>query len=499
MVFKCVQLIDSKSLEILYKTIVNDTVAKERNLEIDNTMEKFDFDLINLEIGNIMKKFDFVEIEAEGKIIERYRNPPGQKSVYIFPGDTSEESYRLSTFFHFPKDLLVDLPLLAKAGFFYTGYKDRVKCFVCSNCVEHWTPNDGPKDAHWHQSNCALIKGEEGGNYPLTCDIWKIRCNSASSNLAETTRISQQPPEFSTIASVYFEQFLQGLDLCCESDRLKSFNLWPPYNVSHYDLAQFGFFYLGNLDRCQCFSCLGVLENWNFNSNVANEHKRYFPDCRMVQGIEANNISLPHRPRLQMPARSIKSERALICQTFPCLYPVNPHMNDELDRLVTFDLLWPSDKVIASPLLISLAGFYFLGERDRVKCWYCNGGLENWEPLDEPWTEHAKWFPRCEFLLQQKGPDYVRKVVELFPYLHRPVLSNGCDVPPSFRPTNSASFAIIDPMVEIQSKKEKLEEMNSEVAKSAEDMGFSCNSGKKNIKKKTVRRRKHVTEIMQSG
>jgi len=35
----------------------------------------------------------------------------------------------------------------------------------------------------------------------------------------------------------------------------------------------------------------------------------------------------------------------------------------------------------------------YLGERDRVKCWYCNGGLQNWDPDDEPWTEHAKWFP----------------------------------------------------------------------------------------------------------
>ena len=43
------------------------------------------------------------------------------------------------------------------------------------------------------------------------------------------------------------------------------------------------------------------------------------------------------------------------------------------------------------------AGFYFLGERDRVKCWYCNGGLQNWEPLDELWSEHAKWFPTYVF------------------------------------------------------------------------------------------------------
>ena len=78
---------------------------------------------------------------------------------------------------------------------------------------------------------------------------------------------------------------------------------------------------------------------------------------------------------------------------FPCLHAVNPHMREEPIRLQTFDERWPSNRVRATAQQIAKAGFYFLGERDRVKCWYCNGGLQNWEPLDEPWREHAKWFP----------------------------------------------------------------------------------------------------------
>lgn len=34
------------------------------------------------------------------------------------------------------------------------------------------------------------------------------------------------------------------------------------------------------------------------------------------------------------------------------------------------------------------------GHGDNVKCYYCDGGLRNWEPGDDPWQEHAKWFPR---------------------------------------------------------------------------------------------------------
>ena len=44
------------------------------------------------------------------------------------------------------------------------------------------------------------------------------------------------------------------------------------------------------------------------------------------------------------------------------------------------------------------------GPGDNVRCFYCDGGLKNWKPSDEPWSEHARWFPRCPFLLTHKNP-----------------------------------------------------------------------------------------------
>jgi len=74
---------------------------------------------------------------------------------------------------------------------------------------------------------------------------------------------------------------------------------------------------------------------------------------------------------------------------------------------------------------MSQAGLYYLGERDRVKCWYCNGGLQNWARFDNPWFEHAKWFPTCEYLLQKKGPEFVVNVFNRFPNLDRPTIINS--------------------------------------------------------------------------
>ena len=52
----------------------------------------------------------------------------------------------------------------------------------------------------------------------------------------------------------------------------------------------------------------------------------------------------------------------------------------------------------------------YTGYLDNVKCFFCNGGLRNWEADDEPWTEHARWFPDCGFLKQMKGMTFIEKV-----------------------------------------------------------------------------------------
>lgn len=54
------------------------------------------------------------------------------------------------------------------------------------------------------------------------------------------------------------------------------------------------------------------------------------------------------------------------------------------------------------------------GFRDQVRCFHCDGGLKEWEPQDEPWREHARWFPNCPFLLLVKGQEYVNGVQRLY-------------------------------------------------------------------------------------
>ena len=165
--------------------------------------------------------------------------------------------------------------------------------------------------------------------------------------------------------------------------------------------------------------------------------------------------------------------------TFTCLHPVNPHMRSSEARLQTFldnSSIWPAHRIRATPQQIVDAGMYYLGERDRVKCWYCNGGLQNWERDDDPMEEHAKWFPLCEFVLQQKGPDYVHEIVARFPGLRRPQLINPASGASTSRSSSSQSTPIIvDPQKEQEEAARRASEdmQSSPLATNAQLMGFS--------------------------
>ena len=53
-----------------------------------------------------------------------------------------------------------------------------------------------------------------------------------------------------------------------------------------------------------------------------------------------------------------------------------------------------------------------LGTNDHVNCFHCGSGLRNWEPEDDPWLEHARWFPQCRFVMLMKGEQYIKEATE---------------------------------------------------------------------------------------
>jgi len=73
---------------------------------------------------------------------------------------------------------------------------------------------------------------------------------------------------------------------------------------------------------------------------------------------------------------------------------------------------WPQSS--QSPADLAKAGFYYFGVKDMVKCFFCNGGLKDWTAGDDPYQDHVRWFPKCQFIRQLMGPEYIEETRRKF-------------------------------------------------------------------------------------
>lgn len=78
------------------------------------------------------------------------------------------------------------------------------------------------------------------------------------------------------------------------------------------------------------------------------------------------------------------------------------------ERSKSFGTSWR--KYYINTLDLAKAGFYFLAEPDRVKCFSCHLILGDWCITDDPWIEHAFWNPKCQHVKDKRGEDYIREV-----------------------------------------------------------------------------------------
>ncbi|CAJ0963729.1 unnamed protein product [Ranitomeya imitator] len=196
--------------------------------------------------------------------------------------------------------------------------------------------------------------------------------------------------------------------MCCEASRLRTLTMWPgPSTICPRYLARVGFYYLGPGDRVQCFCCGVLLTCWEPGDDPRDEHHKFSPSCPFLLGREVGNIPCAGG------RDSVDGQILGQLHRFPedeesTLVVAYPELVEERARLATYSN-WPPYAEV-TPDVLARAGFFYTGHGDNVKCFHCDGELRNWERRDDPWREHAKWFPRCEFLIQSMGLAYVRGV-----------------------------------------------------------------------------------------
>ncbi|XP_066303441.1 baculoviral IAP repeat-containing protein 7-B-like [Branchiostoma lanceolatum] len=347
----------------------------------------------------------------------------------------SLELVRLGSFCTWPhiyNDTSFSPRAFAKAGLYYSGNGDEVTCFSCGKSFHDWAVDDDPTVKHFEGSpGCDFIRdlflAQKRATSFSDRPFLDINENYASSPMAIV-------PEEAWGCNTNCPR-----DLNEEQHRLHTFFNWPAdCPVTAEDLAAAGFFYLGIQNKVECAFCGGVLHHWEEDEDPRRKHESQFPQCPFIRGDATANIPIGCRhnhqyvpvtlgrrranekPGVRFHLQPISSQSSVDTGVPPpWSAPKAPEatfreMASDETRFSTF-FHWPMHSPSA-PRKLAEAGMYYTGVDDLVKCFWCDGGLKDWQQGDDPWVEHARWYgEECGFVQREKGVDFVQKSMRRLP------------------------------------------------------------------------------------
>ena len=225
-----------------------------------------------------------------------------------------------------------------------------MRCFNCNVLLRLWKAEDNVRERHRRASpSCSflIMKDNESGRQQHQMSV-----NGTSHGMEE------------------------------ESKRLATFSCkWPSYcPVEPSGLAKSGFFYTGQEDSVQCFSCRITLKGWEHGDTAEGEHRRHSPFCPFLNGNDRQNVPWNTSRQQLLPKQELR--------------PI-ANLQFEHVRIQTFTN-WPHNPSV-SPDDLAEAGFYYTGNRDAVQCFQCSVVVDQWVPGDVPVEEHLKHSPDCSF------------------------------------------------------------------------------------------------------
>ncbi|XP_046601453.1 death-associated inhibitor of apoptosis 1 isoform X1 [Neodiprion lecontei] len=227
-------------------------------------------------------------------------------------------------------------------------------------------------------------------------------------------------------------------DFRFESARRRSFANWPVRFMDPKRLAEAGFYYLNEGDKVRCFECKIEICKWVEGDDPQFEHQRWSERCRFVRRLPCGNVpygtdganifSAPRTTDVCGPyGFNVESELGPNLSSSPPNLqhtvstatlgswgigmpkePKHPQYVSRDARLRTFNF-WPKSMRQTKEELAD-AGFFYTGKGDQTLCYYCGGGLKDWEPTDNAWEQHAHWFSKCFYLFMVKGQAFIDQV-----------------------------------------------------------------------------------------
>jgi len=241
---------------------------------------------------------------------------------------------------------------------------------------------------------------------------------------------------------------MQKLNMKSEADRRRTYERWTVSFMDKNHLSAAGFYFTNRADVVRCAFCGVEVGRWEEGDDAFRDHQRWSPSCGFIKGLIVGNIPIGSdgQPGTSSSSLQLLSQETIrsydVCGPYmefrpnsgpeqgsmmnqslltaaemqkhginQCRGPQHPAYNTYEARLWSYES-WPRS-LKQKPDKLSEAGFYYTGKGDQTVCFHCGGGLRDWEETDDPWVEHAAWFPKCTHVVLIKGQAFIEECRQL--------------------------------------------------------------------------------------
>uniref|UniRef100_A0A9I3VTV8 RING-type domain-containing protein n=1 Tax=Biomphalaria glabrata TaxID=6526 RepID=A0A9I3VTV8_BIOGL len=381
--------------------------------------------------------------------------------------DFWNEKYRLRTFIKYPKSAAKSAIYLSNAGFIYTGTGQdgdtRVTCVFCGVTIKSCNLLCDLEQFHKSLSpECPMVSGSSSANISFNSSVrsdsnfdvllqeaerlgsllqtdyqpsaleemgaansfkhCKNSCEKSSHKSDTPTLHHQYYQEISSLQSERNSAVNAIHDL---PENLTSFlmsqrneNTTTPDNISltvssqreatavlslQPDHMQTNGSQTQSIESNRSSNSLHSLSN-SVTSSTTPETRSSTTSLNSNTNIPASTTSNEHSPAKPSSQRNpTYSELGIITDR-----PKRVEYALTSERLKSFSS-WPRGHFLEPTDLVN-AGFYYSGNGDCARCFYCGGGLKNWEDEDDVLVEHARWFSKCAYIRSKMGQAFVDAV-----------------------------------------------------------------------------------------
>ena len=263
----------------------------------------------------------------------------------------SHELLRLSSLSTFPRTIDISMIRLARAGFYHIGQSSETKCFSCGITYKDWTSGDDPMAVHRRLSPSCDIVRHNRQNIPSTIDNEEMERTPTQCISFSNNSVSRQPIITNNTGN-------------SQNQTVNTSDVTTNTPTTHQS----------STERSNAISS-------NNERTIAEQTSNQYQHSN---GYSALGINV-EKPR----------------------YPTYAQLQVRISSYQG----WPT-YLDQTPRAMAMAGFLFAGYQDYTRCFFCGGGLRNWEAGDDPWVEHARWFPQCAFVKQNKGETFIQTVLK---------------------------------------------------------------------------------------